>query len=395
MIAFVAIGILAGTLSFAVALSLGASFWFALLLYSLIGAASVLGAALVFVFRGKRTERDSDGWQDVSFPADAGPSVPEPDLPAAYLTQRGMRILAVDDDPIILGLIPRIAAEIGCADTTISSSGAQALSFLEQSSRPFDCLLLDINMPGMDGIELCGRIRRIPAYRDTPIIMLTAMQDFDFLDRAFRAGASDYITKPFDVIAFGTCLRNVQDKILLTQVDTVVADSDGGIGDAGWDVPTPGSIAGVASLIEHAALQNYLVRLSGVALSRAYVMAVEVHHSAGSADAPVALAPVVVALDTLFTKQPCVMSYIGEGRFILVSSGVNLPDPAGLERAIEDQLHGQAGYGDAIPDSGVTVYVGPAVRPGRDRTHRAQTAIENALFASGHPPVASKGVARG
>jgi len=392
MIAFVAIGILAGTLSFAIALILGASFWFALLLYSLVGAASVLGASVIYVFRGKRGSRGADTWQDVPLAENDGPSVPEPELPAAYLAQRGMRILAVDDDPIILGLIPRIAAEIGCSDTTISSSGAQALSFLEQSSRPFDCLLLDINMPGMDGIELCGRIRRIPAYRDTPIIMLTAMQDFDFLDRAFRAGASDYITKPFDVIAFGTCLRNVQDRILLDQVDTPVKDA--GIGDAGWTVPAPGSLPGVESLIEHEALQNYLVRLSGVALSQAYVMAVEVQHPAGLMDAPVALAPVVVAINNLFTKQPCVMSYIGDGRFVLVSSGVNLPDSAGLERAIEDELHGMGGLGDAVADSGVTVSVGLAVRPGRDRTHRAKLAIENALFVSGHHPSVSK-VARG
>lgn len=393
MIAFVAIGILAGTLSFAAALILGASFWFALLLYSLVGAASVLGAALIFMFRDKR---GADAWQEESFSENAGPAVPEPELPVAYLTQRGMRILAVDDDPIILGLIPRIAAEIGCSDTTISSSGAQALSFLEQSARPFDCLLLDINMPGMDGIELCGRIRSIPAYRDTPIIMLTAMQDFDFLDRAFRAGASDYITKPFDVIAFGTCLRNVQDKILLTQVDTGAADAvaKAGIGDANWNVPAPGSIPGVESLIEHAALQNYLVRLSGVALSQAYVMAVEVQCTAGSVDAPVALAPVVVAINTLFTKQPCVMSYIGDGRFIVVSNGVNLPDSARLERAIEDKLHGQDGYGDAMLDSGITVSVGLAVRPGRDRTHRAKMAIDAALFASGHHPAFSN-VARG
>lgn len=395
MIAFVAIGILAGAVSFATALILGASFWSALLLYSLVGAASVILSALITAIGGEKRARGAETRQDtpVPQPVAADVAAEAAAAPQAYLAQGGMRILAVDDDPIILGLIPRIAAEVGCADTTISSSGAQALALLEQSFRPYDCLLLDINMPGIDGIELCGRIRRIPAYRDTPIIMLTAMKDVDHLDRAFRAGASDYISKPFDVIAFGTCLRTVQDRILLSQVDTVSQDAVAATGsgvreDAGWTVPVPGTIAGTEALIEHTALQNYLTRLSGAALSGAYVMAVGVERRAGPAEAPVALAPVVAAIGTLFTKQPCVLSYVGDGQFILVSNAADLPDPVALERAIEDRLHGPDG-------SGITVSVGMAVRPGAGRTHRAKTAIDIALRLSARRVADSTGAVRG
>lgn len=389
MIAFVAIGILAGALSFATALFMGASFWFALMLYSLVGAASVLVAAVIPMIVGAKRAGRAEDPQDLSTPEPVSQAAAEPQ---AYLAQGGMRILAVDDDPIILGLIPRIAAEVGCADTTISSSGAQALSILEQSFRPYDCLLLDINMPGIDGIELCGRIRQIAAYRDTPIIMLTAMKDLDHLDRAFRAGASDYISKPFDVIAFGTCLRNVQDKIVQAQLEQ--ADQAGAAAkaalreDEDWVVPAPGSMAGVETLIEHAALQNYLVRLSGVALSGAYVLAVGVERNA---DGPVALAPVVAAVTAAFAKQPCVMSYAGDGQFIVVSNSANMPDPSALERAIEDELRTQNG---AALSAGLTINVGLAVRPGSNRTLRARTAIDSALRLSNSRAAGRKTVAR-
>ena len=392
MIAFVAIGILAGAVSFATALFMGTSFWFALMLYSLVGAASVLAAAVIPLIVGGKRARGAEDQQNLSMPEPVSEAAAEPQ---AYLAQGGMRILAVDDDPIILGLIPRIAAEVGCADTTISSSGAQALSLLEQSFRPYDCLLLDINMPGIDGIELCGRIRQIAAYRDTPIIMLTAMKDVDHLDRAFRAGASDYISKPFDVIAFGTCLRNVQDRILQSQMEQ--ADQAGTAAkaavreDEDWVVPAPGSIAGVETLIEHAALQNYLTRLSGVALSGAYVLAVGAESNDGLADGPVALAPVVAAITAAFTKQPCVMSYAGDGQFIVVSNSANMPDPSALERAIEDELRTQNG---AALAAGLTINVGMAVRPGSGRTLRAKTAIDSALRLSASRAAGRKTVAR-
>jgi CheY-like chemotaxis protein len=64
----------------------------------------------------------------------------------------------------------------------------------------FDCFILDVQMPGMDGIELCRQIRAIEVYKDTPIIMNTAVADRDYIDAAFAAGATDYLTKPVDEV---------------------------------------------------------------------------------------------------------------------------------------------------------------------------------------------------
>jgi len=78
-------------------------------------------------------------------------------------------------------------------------------------------------MPGMDGIELCRWVRQIPRYHQTPIIMLTAMRDMKNMGEAYRAGATDYATKPFDIEDLGMRLRVAQ--------ETVQAQRETGSGD--------------------------------------------------------------------------------------------------------------------------------------------------------------------
>ena len=80
-----------------------------------------------------------------------------------------------------------------------AGSGQEAITILDTDPATFDCLLFDIHqMPRLDGITLCRHVRSDPRYVRTPIIMLTAMSQTHYLDHAFAAGASDYMTKPFD-----------------------------------------------------------------------------------------------------------------------------------------------------------------------------------------------------
>lgn len=109
-----------------------------------------------------------------------------------------MKILAVDDDEIILRLLSGVLTRVGYSDVRTCTSPLKALEILRSEDTPFDCFLLDIQMPGINGIELCQEIRRLPAYRSTPILMLTALSEKTYVDRAFAAGATDYLTKPFD-----------------------------------------------------------------------------------------------------------------------------------------------------------------------------------------------------
>jgi two-component system, OmpR family, response regulator MtrA len=101
------------------------------------------------------------------------------------------RILVVDDDEALSEMIGIVLRNDGF-EPTFCADGSQALEMF-RSSRP-DLVLLDLMLPGMDGIEVCQAIR---AESDTPIVMLTAKADTSDVVRGLEAGADDYVPKPF------------------------------------------------------------------------------------------------------------------------------------------------------------------------------------------------------
>jgi two-component system KDP operon response regulator KdpE len=112
-------------------------------------------------------------------------------------------ILVTDDDPDLRRVLRRTLDALGF-DVAESANGEQALKEIE--TRPFDAVLLDVNMPGIGGIEACRQIRRkAPRLQ---ILMLTVRdQEADKVE-AFDAGADDYITKPFSVAELAARLRS-------------------------------------------------------------------------------------------------------------------------------------------------------------------------------------------
>ncbi len=74
-------------------------------------------------------------------------------------------------------------------------SGEQAVEVLK--SKRFDLILLDVMMPGIDGFQLCEMIKNSPTIRDTPVIFVTAKVDVESIERGFKLGAVDYVTKPY------------------------------------------------------------------------------------------------------------------------------------------------------------------------------------------------------
>jgi sigma-B regulation protein RsbU (phosphoserine phosphatase) len=116
-----------------------------------------------------------------------------------------MRILIVDDQEDARDLTEAALQSAGYNDVITASSAWEALKFLDvgrTTDEPpaVDLLLLDIVMPEMDGIEACARIRNDARYADFPIIMVTSLDDMDSLASAFIAGATDYVTKPVNLI---------------------------------------------------------------------------------------------------------------------------------------------------------------------------------------------------
>lgn len=102
-------------------------------------------------------------------------------------------LLIVDDDKINLSAAK--TALSGSYKITAVTSGVQAIKFLQNNI--CDLILLDINMPDMDGFEVMAKIREAPALADIPIIFLTADSDPQVESRCLKEGAMDYITKPF------------------------------------------------------------------------------------------------------------------------------------------------------------------------------------------------------
>lgn len=106
------------------------------------------------------------------------------------------RILIVDDQAMNLDALSRLL-QIRHYETAMVESGAEALEAVR--AQPPDLILLDINMPGMDGFETCSRLKADPEMADIPVIFLSALGDSLDKVKAFKAGGADYVVKPFQV----------------------------------------------------------------------------------------------------------------------------------------------------------------------------------------------------
>ncbi|MBM7866072.1 response regulator [Heliobacterium gestii] len=106
-----------------------------------------------------------------------------------------MKFLSVDDSAIIRKII-RGAAEVLDCDLLEASEGAEALAILE-AHPDMDLILLDWNMPGMNGWEFLQTIKHHPRYKHIPVMMVTTEGERENIVRAIRAGAIHYLVKPF------------------------------------------------------------------------------------------------------------------------------------------------------------------------------------------------------
>jgi class 3 adenylate cyclase len=105
------------------------------------------------------------------------------------------RILLIEDAPANIQALSAILKEQQY-QVSVATTGQQALDLLERL-RP-DLILLDIMMPGMDGLETCRRIKASNSWRDIPVIFLTAKTETADIVRGFEVGAVDYVAKPFN-----------------------------------------------------------------------------------------------------------------------------------------------------------------------------------------------------
>lgn len=141
-------------------------------------------------------------------------------------------VIAVDDDPEVLETLGRVLRREGL-EVGLASSGVQALDFVEKN--PPDLMILDIMMPGLDGITICKQLRADSRFIALPILFLTAKGSTDDVVNGLDAGADDYVVKPFELAELRARVqalirRGTRDRVFagdsILQVDDIRLDSD-------------------------------------------------------------------------------------------------------------------------------------------------------------------------
>ena len=107
-----------------------------------------------------------------------------------------INLMYVDDEPNTVNVV-KLLVELDQPEWIFHSAyeGETALAIARQT--PLDFVLLDISMPGMDGIEVCRRLRQMPNTAQTPIVMLTALDTPQRREQSRAAGATDFWVKPY------------------------------------------------------------------------------------------------------------------------------------------------------------------------------------------------------
>ncbi|WP_448189300.1 response regulator [Azospirillum sp. sgz301742] len=163
-------------------------------------------------------------------------------------------ILVVDDTDFNRTLIGAILDEAGFRNVGYAKDGFEALEKIAE--RAPDLLILDIMMPGMDGFEVCRRLRADHAYADLPVLVQTALSSSDDRNRAFAAGTTDLVSKPLDRAELLARVRiHLENRVLIRDLQLYRARIEG-------------EMAMARSMYEHllpsTSLRNGLKQASGV-----------------------------------------------------------------------------------------------------------------------------------
>lgn len=299
-----------------------------------------------------------------------------------------MRLLAVDDDPLILDLLPIVFRQAQLPNITVASSGPAALELINDPDLEFDGLILDIEMPNMTGIELCEKIRQIPLYRNTPILMLTAVTDSTRIERAFAAGADDYITKPFDVKEIATRVR-VAERMTERSTHAPVLDlsqmpHDAEEGSHGFSLDDPIRLAGHPQVILPFALGNYLSQLSRRRLDSCTIFAARIadvdayYMRSKPHELTQLVTDVVEAITEVVDFPHLLMAYEGDGTFMCITQGSEPPAWPEIEDQIQYHLSTRPSPFEDGRNISLDVSVGNPVMPNASRNQRVKKTFDRA-----------------
>jgi DNA-binding response OmpR family regulator len=388
---YILLGIVAAIFASVVSIMSGFSFGLTCAVYTLMGFAVVVvlvtihvvvNGIISFASKRLRPDRQSAGAASTSEPESRSLSAP---------AVTGMRLLAVDDDPFILNLVEMISINAGLPSIVKAQSGEQALKLLNDPKLTFDYLLFDVRMPGLDGVDLCYRVRQIPRYRLTPITMLTGMRDTENMSAAFQAGANDYATKPFDVDKLGLRLRLAQNAMQAKRLTNLPSER-------AVDAPSHPIAAGNYDRIEsfwrskrnpvidRKDLTTYLSQLPQKDIGSIQVFAVVVDQGGvGQGDETSQLhaerrSRVTTAITEAFGSSLVVMAYSGQTDVLVVTQPASMLCGITLEADIKARLQSDAITLAKTNGAAPIVSVGGPVQLTGAKQQRAMFATDRALM---------------
>ena len=136
-------------------------------------------------------------------------------------------ILIVDDDPAIVA-VSKTCLEAAGYQTEEAENGQQALDFISAKQGGFDAILLDVNMPVMDGYQLCEKIRENPDTEDIPVIFVSGLTTLEEKLKGYKAGADDYIAKPIPLDEIAVKVKTlIEARVKRKELKTQLAESFG------------------------------------------------------------------------------------------------------------------------------------------------------------------------
>jgi len=240
-----------------------------------------------------------------------------------------MRLLVVDDDRTILDLVKQILELTPQYEVVAVPSAMAALAEVEDAEDDFDCVLVDIQMPEVDGIQLVRMIRQAPGYGDVPIVMLTAMRDRRYLTQAFSAGATDYITKPFDFQGLRSRIpaaRKLAIDKVRHRVQPLMAGEMKGMGETARDfrLNDPIPLDKLEGAIDYSEFENFVRQLTRRRLSNCTVFAVkigmvkEAFNDCSSDAFRTLVRNAALAVQEILLQNKGILSYRGNGVFLCI-----------------------------------------------------------------------------
>lgn len=184
----------------------------------------------------------------------------------------------------------------------------------------------------MTGVELCAMIRSQPAYRQTPIIMITAMSEKRYIDKAFTAGATDYVTKPFDFLELGMRIKLAEQLAIKSKprrqegrsLDSLTKQL---LNPEVIHISDALPIEDVEGVLNIHAFENYLMQLNRGLFYRATVFSVKVNNISAIFDQTSAkefkdiVIDLAEAISTALESYERFLTYLGSGIYCCVIDG--------------------------------------------------------------------------